>query len=189
MGERLSFQAGYALVLDEIHGALCAVDRAQVEALLDALQAADKVFFVGVGRVMLSLQAIAKRLNHLGIEAHCVGDINEPAITDRDILIVASGSGESVIPVAIARIAHRHGATIVHIGSNPHSSLAAITRLFVRIPVQTKLGLPGEMPSRQVMSSLFEQTLYILGDTVALMLVDRRQLVIKDLWAFHANLE
>jgi 6-phospho-3-hexuloisomerase len=189
MDEQLSFRAGYTLALDEIGRALCEVDPAQVDALLDALLAADRVFVVGVGRVLLSLQAFAKRLNHLGIDVHCVGDINEPAITERDVLIVGSGSGESAVPVAIARIAARHGARIVHIGSNPQSSLAPITDLFVRIPVQTKLGLPGEMPSRQIMSSLFEQALYILGDTLALMMVNRRKLVIKDLWAYHANLE
>lgn len=178
-----------SLILDEVRRALDLVDPIQVEAFVAALLGAEKVFVVGVGRVMLSLQAFAKRLNHLGIPTYCVGDVNEPAITDRDLLVVGSGSGESVVPVAIARIARKHRATITHIGSNPNSSLAPIADLFVRIPAQSRLGLPDELRSAQIMSSLFEQSLYIFGDVVALMIARRRNLNIQDLWRYHANLE
>lgn len=177
------------LVLDELSMTLAAIDSSQVEALVETMLSSPKVFFIGVGRVMLSMQAMAKRLNHLGVHAHCVGDINEPAIASGDVLVVASGSGESVVPVAIARVAKKHGARIVHIGSNPNSSLAPLTDLFVRVPVRTKLGLPGELPSAQVMSSLFEQSLMLLGDAVALMIVKRRGLNVPELWPYHANLE
>ena len=51
-----------SMVLAELNAALAGVDAGQVGALIDALESAEKVFFVGVGRVMLSLQAIAKRL-------------------------------------------------------------------------------------------------------------------------------
>jgi 6-phospho-3-hexuloisomerase len=177
------------LILDELSTTLAAVDSAQVEALVETLSSSPRVFFIGVGRVMLAMQAMAKRLNHLGIHAHCVGDINEPAIAPGDALVVASGSGESVVPLAIARVAKAHGARIVHIGSNPNSSLAPLTDLFVRVPVRTKLGLPSELPSAQPMSSLFEQSLLLLGDAVALMIVKRRGLNVSELWPHHANLE
>ena len=165
------------------------IDPVQVEDLVNALLAADKVFVIGVGRVLLSMKAFAKRLNHIGIRTFCVGDINEPAITERDVLLVGSGSGESVVPVSIARIARRHNATIAHIGSNPDSALAPLTDVFVRIPVKTKLGLADEIQSRQIMSSLFEQCLYILGDTVTLMIARQQELDIASLWQYHANLE
>jgi 6-phospho-3-hexuloisomerase len=177
------------LVLDEIECALAAVDRAQVERLVEALLGAEKVFVVGVGRVMISLQALGKRLNHLGITTYCVGDVNEPAITPRDLLLVGSGSGESAIPVAIAQIAKQHGARIAHVGSNPRSSLAPVTDVFVRIPVKTKLELPDELGSAQIMSSLFEQCLFLLGDVVALMIARREELDLAGLWQYHANLE
>lgn len=48
------------------------------------------------------LQVMAKRFAHLGIDVHVVGDITEPAITDRDLLNVGSGSGFSLFPAAIA---------------------------------------------------------------------------------------
>jgi 6-phospho-3-hexuloisomerase len=189
MSEMLDYAQARKLVLAEVSQALEAVDPRQVDALVGAITGANRVFLIGVGRVMLALQAFAKRLNHLGIQAHCVGDINEPAIRPGDLLIVGSGSGESAVPVAIARIARRHGARIAHIGSNPQSSLAPLTDVFVRIPVRTKLHLPDEIASGQMLTSLFEQALLLLGDVVALLIAHQLQPDPEALWQHHANLE
>ena len=183
------FRANCKLVLNEILRALEAVDPEQAEALVAELLSAEKVFFIGVGRCLLSLKAFAKRLNHLGISAYCVGDTNEPAITEKDLLVVGSGSGESVVPVAIARVARQQRARLAYIGSNPQSSVALMADVIVRIPVQTKLGLPDEMSSEQIMTSLFEQCLYILGDAFSLEIARRRGLDLRELRRYHANLE
>jgi len=185
----LNFTGSYRLVLKELNQALEAVDPEDVELLIQAITAANRVFVVGVGRVMLSLSAFAKRLHQLGVCVHCVGDINEPAIRKGDLLLVASGSGESAIPVAIANIAKRHGASIAQIGSNPQGSVTKIADVFVRIPVPTKLGLADEIPSQQIMTSLFEQSLYVLGDVVAMSIAGRKKLKVEDMWQYHANLE
>lgn len=39
------------------------------------------------------------------------------------------------------------------------------------------------------MTSLFEQSLLILGDTLAKMIIDEKNLDMKELWQYHANLE
>ncbi len=189
MNETGSYAATRELVLSELHTALNSIDSAQVEQLIDAVLAADQVFFVGVGRVLLSLQAIAKRWAHLGIKTHFVGEITEPAITDRDLLIVGSGSGTTLFPAGIAQKAHQIGAKVVHIGSNPNSGLKDIAAFMVRIPVRTKYYLDDEIDSEQPMTSLFEQSLLLLGDIVAKMIIDRRHLDMKALWQYHANLE
>lgn len=177
------------LVLDELRTALGRVDTEQVERLITLVEQADQVFFVGVGRVMLSLEAIAKRWAHLGIPAHIVGEITEPAITDRDLLIVGSGSGTTLFPAAIAQKAHSIGAKVAHIGSNPASPLRDISECMVRIPVRTKNYLDDEMDSRQPMTSLFEQSLLLLGDVIAMMMIEKKGLELRELWRYHANLE
>ena len=166
------------LILSELSTSLHAIDPESVEKLIAAVESAEQVFFVGVGRVMLSLQAIAKRWAHLGIRTHLVGEITEPAITKNDLLIVGSGSGTTLFPAGIA-----------HIGSNPNSPLKDIVEFMVRIPVRTKNYLPDEIDSAQPMTSLFEQSLLLLGDAVAKMMIDRRALDMKALWQYHANLE
>ena len=89
--------------ISECRAALDRIDDCQSEALVEALLAAEQVFFVGVGRVLLSLQSICKRLAHLGLKAHYVGEITEPAITPNDLLIVGSASGESLFRLQLRK--------------------------------------------------------------------------------------
>ena len=63
-------------VLGELDKALGAVEPETVEKFVQAVLEADQVYFVGVGRVLLSLQAICKRLAHLGIKTHYVGAVS-----------------------------------------------------------------------------------------------------------------
>ena len=186
-----NYSAVCETVIKEIKTTLDSIDPASVERLTQDILAADQVFFVGVGRVMLSLQAMCKRFVHLGIKANYVGAINEPAITEKDLLIVGSGSGESFFPLGIARKARAcaPGCKIVHIGSNPNSSMKEVADYIVRIPVRTKLYLEDEVESCQIMTSLFDQSLLLLGDVIAKMIVEERQLDMKSLWRYHANLE
>lgn len=65
----------------------------------------------------------------------------------------------------------------------------AIADLFVRIPVKSKLSLSDEVASVQPMTSLFEQCLLLLGDTIALMMIEEAQIDMPSLWQYHANLE
>ncbi len=176
-------------VLSEIEEALSLVTPESLERFVEAVLKADQVYFVGVGRVLLSLQAICKRLAHLGIKTHYVGEITEPAITENDLLVVGSGSGSSLFPLGIAKKAHSMGVKIVHIGSNPNSEMKHLCEFMVRIPVRTKHHLEDEIDSIQPMTSLFEQSLLIFGDVVAKMIIDARGLDMKSLWSYHANLE
>lgn len=183
------YEKACADVLDELKRTLASVDPDSLERLCDEIFKADQVFFVGVGRVLLALQCVCKRLAHLGIRTHYVGEITEPAITERDLLIVGSGSGMSLFPLAIAKKAHSVGARVVHIGSNPNSEMKDCCEFMVRIPVRTKFYLQDEIDSCQPMTSLFEQSVLLLGDILAKMIIERRNLDMKSLWQYHANLE
>lgn len=177
-------------VLKELNQMLYSIDPNQLEQLKNSVISAEQVFFVGVGRVMLSLQSVCKRLAHLGIKSHCVGEITEPAITKNDLLIVGSGSGGSIFPLEIAKKARRLvNCKIVHIGSNPNSEMREICDFMVRIPVRTKLYLEDEIDSVQPMTSLFEQSLLLVGDILAKMIIEEQHLDMKSLWHCHANLE
>ena len=190
----MTFEMEYAKacgeVLGELQKTMQSVDPRQLMQLRDAILEADQVFFVGVGRVMLALQCVCKRLAHLGIRAHYVGEITEPAIKKDDLLIVGSGSGGSLFPLGIAKKARAAvDCKIAHIGSNPNSELKDIADFMVRIPVRTKFYLEDEIESCQPMTSLFEQSVLLLGDVLAKMIIEEKQLDMKSLWQYHANLE
>lgn len=178
-----------AIVAEECSLVLEAIDVEQVKEYLRMIQSANRVFFVGVGRVLLSLEAVAKRYAHLGIDTVVVGQITEPAITREDVLLVGSGSGETLFPLGIVKKAKNIGARVIHIGSNPDSSMKEFTDIFVRIPAESKKKLVDEVHSQQPMTSLFEQALLLFGDTTAMMIIREKKLDIASLWQYHANLE
>ncbi len=185
------YKATCTAVIEELDKTLNSIDPASLERLADEILKADQVFFIGVGRVLLSLQSVCKRMAHLGIKAHYVGEITEPCFTENDLLIVGSGSGGSLFPLNIAKKARKiaPGAKIVHIGSNPNSEMKDICDFMVRIPVRTKNYLEDEIDSCQPMTSLFEQSLLLVGDILAKMIIEQKNLDMKGLWQYHANLE
>ncbi|MBQ7733727.1 MAG: hypothetical protein IJT58_06890, partial [Synergistaceae bacterium] len=177
-------------VIAELDKTLASIKPEQIERLHDEILQAEQVFFVGVGRVMMALECVCKRFAHLGIKAHCVGDITEPAITKNDLLIVGSGSGGSLFPLGIAKKARAAvDCKIVHIGSNPNSEMKDIADFMVRIPVRTKFYLEDEIDSCQPMTTIFDQSLLLLGDIIAKMIIEEKNINMKDLWQYHANLE
>jgi 6-phospho-3-hexuloisomerase len=176
-------------ILHEMQDVLDQVDPAEVERLVDELLSAEKVFFFAVGRVFLSLECLAKRLGHLGIDCQVVGSINEKPATPGDLLLVASGSGESKLPVEIARIAKIKGARLGIITSARNSTLKSMADFAVHLPCPTKKDASAGVASIQPMSALFDQSLHIFGDTVAILVQRRKGIKAEDLWQYHANLE
>ncbi|QWA09278.1 SIS domain-containing protein [Sodalis ligni] len=175
-------------VTAEIASVLRGIEEEQIQAYVAALLKADTVFFVGVGRVLLALETAVKRLNHVGIKACVVGDINEPPIGPRDVLVVGSGSGESIFPKHIAGCAKKYGATLVHLTSNPASSIAQVADVIVDFHCGSKSG-QGAFTSIQPMTTLFEQVLVIFGDLVCLRIMAIKELSLAEVAGNHANLE
>lgn len=185
----MGFISSKEIVLSEISRALSRVNEDDINVFVEMIRSSERVFFSGVGRVKLSLEAIAKRWYHLNIETVVVGQITEPPIGKNDLLIVGSSSGESIIPLSIAKIAKSFDAKIVHIGSNENSSMNKYSDLFIRIPTNTKLKVESEIKSKQPMTSLFEQSLLIMGDIISMQLIELDSNNKGDLRLRHANLE
>ncbi len=185
----MNFQNLKDEVCEEVKRALTNVNEQDLNELIDLILSAEKVFVVGVGRVMLVMQSFAKRLKHFGIDAHVVGEIVEPPIAKRDILIVGSGSGETMIPVNVAKLAKEFEAKVSLITSSVESTLRKLADTSVTIPCPTKLHLPDEPLSKQPMSNLFEQSLFIFCDCVTLLLQEKLGITEQEMWKAHANLE
>ena len=176
-------------IVSEIVTVLKQADQREAEMLVRELIAAEKVFIFAVGRVFLSLQCLGKRLGHMGIDCQVVGAVNEKPIGSKDLLLIASGSGESKLPAEIARIAKSKGAKLGLITSAKTSTIKSISDFAVHLPCPTKTDANAGFSSIQPMSALFDQCLHVFGDAVALMIQDARGLKKEELWRYHANLE
>ncbi len=176
-------------VVGEIGNVLSTIKKKEVKRLVEALLSAEKVFVAGAGRTMLMMEAFAKRLNHLKVDVHVVGEIIEPPATKKDLLIVASGSGESTIPLEVAKTTKKIGTQVALITARKESRIARIADIVVCIPAPTKLGPSKEAKSFQPLGNLFEQSLLLFCDVVAMFVQKRQGLSNRDLLKHHANLE
>ncbi len=174
-------------VMAELDELLAELDESEVTQYIDMILTAEQVFFVGVGRVKLSLAAAIKRFTHLGINCHEVGALNESPITHKDLLVIGSSSGESVFPLAIAERAKNFGAKIVHLTSNRESSIARLADSVVVFSSPNKVN--QSVVSVQPMTTVFEQGILLLNDILTLILMERKGLSFMDLTKKHANLE
>lgn len=176
-------------VSSEISEVLSKVNSDEVSKMMDAILKAEKIFIIGVGRVFLSLQCLAKRLAHFGFDVNVVGSVVEKSITGKDLLLVASGSGESKLPASISEIAKQYNAKIGLITSSQESTIKSMADVVIHLPCPTKMDYSYGVKSIQSMSTLFDQCLHIFGDILCLMLQKRTGQTNEDLKKRHANLE
>jgi len=177
-------------IIGELEAALSSVSEDQVQQLLEALLAAKRIFVVGRGRTGLVMQAFAMRLMHLGLQAAIVGDTLAPNIGAADVLVAGSGSGETRFTNLAADIAQGVGAKIVCITTRPDSRLARKANLVVTLSGPTFRAASADAPtSVQPPGSLFEQGLWVVLDTVVLMLMQRLGITAERLLERHANIE
>ncbi len=179
-----------ALILEELGAALSRLDEQTYEVFLQELMTPGRrILLMAVGRVMISLKAWVKRLAQLDIDINYVGSENEMPLHQGDLLIVGSSSGESALPVQIASIAKKIGAKVAYVGCSPQSTVAGLADTKLILLGRTKFGAETEFQSRQPMSTLFEQQLFLLCDVIALDIMQRRGWTEEDIKSRHANME
>jgi 6-phospho-3-hexuloisomerase len=186
----MEFREAAKAVLKEVGRTLDRVDPAAVEHLVQLLVQAKTVFVAGAGRSGLMIRGFAMRLAHLGRSVQVVGDVTTRGIGRGDVLLVASGSGETRGILAMAQSAIEHGAKVGLITIFPDSSLARLAERRVVIPAPTpKSGRDNPETSIQPMGSLFEQTLLVTLDVMAMMLMEKFGQTSEQMFKLHANLE
>ncbi|MAZ07771.1 MAG: sugar isomerase [Rickettsiales bacterium] len=194
------YQINSEIIISEIMNILSNIPVKQTENLINQIIDANRIFLVAIGRVNLSLQCFGKRLSHLGFKVELVGALTEKPATKKDLLIVASGSGESIVPLHISKKAKKIGCKILHITSAKKSSIRKIANFVVEINAPTKKtkkkikeslsdSASKTKVSIQPMSTLFDQVLHIYGDIVSVQIIEKLRLNKINLWKNHANLE
>ena len=186
-----SFTKDVESVINELSQVLHQLDMIMVEAFCDTLWTADSVFLAGAGRSGLVVRAFAMRLMHLGVKTRLVGDILTPPIGKGDLLVAASGSGETGSIVTIAGRARDSGACLGLITAHPTSTLGkmADTAVVLSAPTPKARDQGGGAESCQPMGSLFEQSAFLFFETVVLELMRRSGQNSGMMFLRHANLE
>lgn len=169
--------------LRDVQKILAAIPKKKVDAFLDAILRARRVFVYGLGRSGLVARMFGMRLVHLGRDATIVGDTTTPAIRAGDLLVICSRTGLSPILHHAVRLAHRERARVVTVVGERKAPLASGADLILQIPVEA-----ARKPAPQPMGSLFEQALLFFLDGVVLRLMGQLGMTSEDMERVHSNL-
>ena len=179
------------LVAHETAQCLQSVSPEQMDAAVEAIDGARRIFLAGAGRSGLVMRAFAMRLMHLGKTVHLVGDVTTPAIGEHDLLVIGSGSGNTAGLRTMAGQAKESGARILLFTIQPDSPMGRLAEDIVQIaaPSPKAESAAETMRSLQPMGSLFEQTLFLLCDSLVVVLMQKNDLSSEAMFTRHANLE
>ena len=177
-------------VCGELSRTLSAISPAQMKQLADAILKAKRVFVAGAGRRGMMARCFVMRLMHMGLQAYMVGEVVTPGIAAGDLLLIASGSGETASLVCMAKKAKQLGAAVASVTIYPASTIGTMSEPAVVIHAPTsKSDIDTGFRSVQPMGSLFEQSLLICLDYIILILMEKTQITAEQMFARHANLE
>lgn len=178
-------------IVEELDFALGSIEEAEGEQFVEAVLAADKIFVAGAGRSLLMIRGFAMRLMHLGFQAYVVGETVTPAIGERDLLVIASGSGETGTLTVMANKAKKMGAALAAITIHPESTIGKLADHVVQIRAATTKGERESVRSFQPGANMFEQSLLLFGDAAIVRIIEKCHIEEENrkLMERHANLE
>lgn len=176
-------------ILGEIRMVFESIDENQVSGLRDEILKANKIVVCGAGRVGMAIRGFGMRLGHLGLNAFTLGDSVVPGIGKGDLLLVASGSGETQTIYDLVEIGKKNGARVGLVTGNPESRMGKLADVLVQITAPSKTKAVAGLVSIQPMTTLNEQSLGIFFDALVLDLMEKMGETHDTMWARHSNLE
>jgi 6-phospho-3-hexuloisomerase len=176
-------------ILGEIHASLQGVNAADLDSLVAEIERAPRVFCLGAGRSGILLQAFCMRLNHLGFEAYMAGGLPCPPVAANDLIIVASGSGETRSVSAVLEQGRQAGARIALFTSRRVGGRSMTADVIVKIPAPAGLVNREHAQNLQPMRTLFEQVFFLLCEALVCLLKIKKGIGEEEMAQRHANLE
>jgi 6-phospho-3-hexuloisomerase len=176
-------------IIKELNQVLSKIDEGQVEIFIETILKAKKIVVVGAGRVGLAARSFAQRLGHLGLSAYMIGDATVPGIGVGDLLIVASGSGETQTIFDLVSIAKINQATIALVTGNKDSRMGQLADIIIEVKAPSKVKQVAGLISIQPMTTLNEQSLWLFFDAIVLCMMDKMNESHETMWQRHSNLE
>jgi len=175
-----------------------AIDPKSVDAFLDSIVSANRIFVAGAGRSGLAVKAFGMRLMHLGFTVFVVGEVITPAIRKGDLLIVVSGSGKTTSMLNIITASKSKNANVVAITSYTDSPIALASDHIVQIKGRILDDLAPDYGPRQILGgheamtplgTLFELSAMLFFDASIEELMLRYKKSEEEMKEYHTNLE
>lgn len=147
-----------------------------------------RIFIYGAGRSGFIGRCFAQRLMHLGINSCFISDAITYRYTNNDLLIIISGSGETISPLAISKKAKDIGGKLILLTNNPESSIGKISDLVINVHAKSKDKFKS-IKSLAPYTSLFDISVLSILDAIGGILMKKLGITEQDIDKFHASLE
>lgn len=178
------------IVVEELSRTLKSIDFKSQEKIAKEICSAKNVFVAGAGRSGMMARCFTMRLMHMNISTFLIGEVVTPSFGECDLLIIASGSGETSSLIEMAKKAKKIGGKVALITIYPQSTIGLLVDAIVKIDAPTaKSEIDTGVTSIQPMGSLFEQSLLICMDHIVLILMQLQNKTSEEMFKRHANLE
>ncbi|MHA2305848.1 MAG: 6-phospho-3-hexuloisomerase [Candidatus Hodarchaeales archaeon] len=161
-------------------------DGTSIKRVVDLILSGEKIFIYGAGRSGMVGRMFAQRLMHLDLSAYFISETITPAFSSNDCIIIISGSGETLSPIAIAKGAKKIGGSIVVLTANQKSTIGMLADELLLIKGQTK---DAKQESLAPFTSLFDITALVTLDSLARVIMDQINKTELDIHRTHATLE
>ncbi len=159
------------------------VDREKVERAIKLFMRARRIFVYGTGRSGLVGKAFAIRLVHLGFQTFVIGETITAPVQKNDLVVLVSGSGETIPVTMTAEIARRLGAKIISVTANPDSHIARFADVVIPL-------LTGDRDTELApLGTLFEASSWVFLDGLVAELMAIKGEDEKKMRKRHATLE
>lgn len=178
-------------ILKELDSCLEKIDEQKLMKLELKIQKSNRIFVAGAGRSLLMIRAFAMRLMHMGFTSYVVGETITPAIESNDLLIIASGSGNTSTLIVMAEKCKQVGADLVLITTNADSKIAKLSNLIIQINAVSTKKEENQNHSIQLVSNTFEQCFLLIMDALVTDIVSKASIEENNTYLMkrHANLE
>lgn len=152
--------------MEELRQTVAMIDREELKKILGVINNADTVLMTAVGNTIPVAMDGAYKLNQIGIRAMST-PIWETELgysynlTDKDVVVAISNSGESTGVIQILEAAKSRGAVAISITNNVRSSVAELSTYHITTATREKLFLDGYCFSR-VSATMVIEIIYLL---------------------------
>ena len=152
--------------MEDLRQTVAMIDSEELKKILDMINNADTVLMAAVGNTIPVAMDGAYKLNQIGIRAMST-PIWETELgysynlTDKDVVVAISNSGESTGVIQILEAAKSRGAVAISITNNDRSSVAELSTYHITTATREKLFLDGYCFSR-VSATMVIEIIYLL---------------------------
>ena len=186
MTEKMIFSKSIEYIQYKVKDILSKISQDDIDQVKKLFFDSNRIFVYGAGRSGLVAKAFAIRLVHLGFQTFVIGETITAPVQKGDLVVIVSGSGETIPAVMTADIAHNLGARVISITGKKKSEVAKYADITLYISASCN---DIERKKYAPLGTLFEASVWILLDGLIADLLESKNETEENMRRRHATLE